>query len=288
LLCIQAYFLYGKKSLLIQQDSIFRILRDAVTKKFNAGEENKLELIKAQARLNEIKNAAHQNNSEIKIIESSIQALLNSPNTVFIRNSRNTMLSIPDFDSVNAEVNPTVQILKHQSEAAEKLKVLERAKTLPDLKIGYFNQTLTGVQNINGQDQYFGKNKRFTGLQAGISIPLWFVPQAAQVKSLDYASKKANSEFQQSKIDWWAQLQKFYQQAVKNRASLDYYQNSGLPLARLIQQQALKSYKQGEISITEMMPSVNQAIGMQESYLNTLMEYNISIINMEFLIGQKS
>jgi cobalt-zinc-cadmium resistance protein CzcA len=287
-LCIQAYYLYGKKSLLIQQDSIFRTLRDAITKKFMTGEETKLELTKAQARLSEIQNLAHQTNADIKIIESSIQALLNSPNPAFIKNSSNIMLSIPNFDSVDAEVNPVVQVFKYQSEAAAKLKSLERARTLPDFKIGYFNQTLTGFQKINGQDQYFGKDKRFTGLQAGISIPLWFFPQAAQVKSLDYASKKAEAEFQQSKIDWWAQLQKYYQQAMKNKSSLEYYLNSGLPLAKLIQQQALKSYKQGEISITEMLPAVNQAIGIQESYLNTLMEYNHSIINIEFLIGQKS
>ena len=108
------------------------------------------------------------------------------------------------------------------------------------------------------------------------------------MKAQDYATKRAESELQQTKRDWLGQVQKAHQQAVKDKISLDYYHSSGLPLASLIQKQALKAYKQGEISLSDLLLSINQASTIHESYLKTMLEYNLSIIHIEFLIGQKS
>ena len=287
-LCFQAYYLYGKKRILIQQDSLYRVLRDVTTRRFQTGEENKLEVTKATARLKEIENAMLQVDADIKIVESGIQASLNNPSPVHIKDSQNKMPEVPLLDSAKSETNPGVQVTKYQFEAADKLQKVERSKILPEFRIGYFTQTLVGIQNVNGQDQFFGKDKRFNGIQFGIGIPLWFLPHASQVKAYSYASRQAASELKQTKIDWWAQLQKAHQQALKERASLEYYQTSGLPLAAQIQQQSLMAYRQGEISMTELLLNTNQSLNIQESYLKTLRDYNQSIINIEFLIGEKS
>ena len=287
-LCFQVYYLYGKKRILLQQDSLFGVLNNSVSRRFQVGDETKLELTKTTAQLKEIKNALHQVNADIEIAESNIQALLNSTSTVHIKDSRQQILTLPILDSANADANPNVQVMKFQFEVADKLKRMERAKALPDFKIGYFTQTLIGFQTINGQDQYFGKDKRFNGFQVGVGIPLWFLPHASQVKAQDYARRQAESELQQSKISWWAQMQKAHQQALKEKISLEYYQTEALPMARLIQDQSIKSYRQGEISLMELLLNVNQALNIRESYLRSLRDYNQSIIIIEFLIGQKS
>jgi cobalt-zinc-cadmium resistance protein CzcA len=286
-LCFQAYNLYSKKKILEQQDSIFRVLQEAVTRSFKAGEENKLELAKATAKRLEVQNAFRQVNADIEIVATGIQALLNSPQPVSIRNERNKILDMPLVESVDAEANPTIQALQHQADAAEKLKRMERARALPEFRIGYFTQTLVGFQRIDGQDQYFGKEKRFNGIQGGISIPLWFFPNASQIKAQDFAARRAQSELEQTKIDWWALIQKTHQQAVKDKISLDYYNTSGLPLAALIQKQSLTAYQQGEIGLSDLLLNMNQASTIHESYLRTLLDYNLSVIHIDFLIGQK-
>jgi cobalt-zinc-cadmium resistance protein CzcA len=286
-LCFQAFNLYAKKKILEQQDSIFRVLNDAVSRRFLVGEENKLEQTKATAKRQEVQNALHQVNADIEIVATGIQALLNSPKPISIRNIRNKVLTMPMLDVVEAEGNPMIQVLQHQADAAEKLKKMESARALPEFRVGYFTQTLVGFQRIDGQDQFFGKEKRFNGIQGGISIPLWFFPSASQIKAQDFAAKRAQSELQQTKIDWWAQVQKAQQQAVKDKISLDYYQTSGLPLAALIQKQSLTAYQKGEIGLSDLLLNLNQASTIHESYLRTLLEYNLSIIHIDFLIGQK-
>ena len=287
-LCFEVYYLYGKKRILLQQDSLFSVLNNSVTRRYQIGDGDKLQVIKTSAQLSEIKNAIHQVNADIEIAESSIQALLNSASKVHIKDSRHAILSLPLVDSADANSNPNVQIMKYQLEVADRLKRMERAKALPDFKIGYFTQTLVGVQTVNGQDQFFGKDKRFNGVQIGVGIPLWFLPHASQVKAQDYAKRQAESELQQSRIDWWAQLQMAHQQALKQKKRLDYLQTEGLPMSLLIQEQSIKSFQQGEISLMELLLNINQALTIKESYLKSLLDYNQSIINIEFLIGQRS
>jgi cobalt-zinc-cadmium resistance protein CzcA len=126
-LCFQVYYLYGKKKILHQQDSLYSVLNNSVSRRYQVGEGNKLELTKTTAQLKEVKNAIHQVNADIEIAESNIQALLNSPSTVHIKDSQDEILTLPILDSANADSNPNVQVMKYQFEAADKLKRVEKA-----------------------------------------------------------------------------------------------------------------------------------------------------------------
>jgi len=286
--CNHLLYLNERSHQLQQQDSLYEGLVKSATKKFQAGEGTQLELTKAQSQQNEIRNLIIQNSADQSIYESQLQALLYHPNQLSIERTKLEPLSIPNFiDSLDAEVNPTVQFMKQQVTNADQMKKLERSKVLPELKVGVFSQTLIGVQNINGQDQYFGSSKRFTGMQAGLSLPIWFVPQAASVKAGEIAKNNAESEYQQAKTNWWAQTQTAYQQATKLKTSLDYYQTSGLPMAKLIHEQTIISFKQGEIGLTEFLLNMNQAVSIREAYLQTLRDYNQSILRLEFLTIQQ-
>jgi heavy metal efflux system protein len=280
-------YLNERNTQLKQQDSLFSGLANAATKKLQAGEGTKLEMTRAVAQQNEIRNLINQNLADQAIYESHLQALLNTSNPVGTAEMKFEPLPFPDLDSADADSNPTLQYMKQQITIAEQTKRVTQAHAWPEFKIGAFSQTLIGTQNINGQDQYFGNDKRFTGLQVGISLPLWVVPQVAQIKASDAARKRTESEYQQSRITWKAQTQEAYQQAIKYKTSLDYYTTTGLPMANLIQQQTMQSFKQGEIGFSEFLLNMNQALNIRESYLTTLLEYNQSIIRIEFLTAQK-
>ena len=56
---------------------------------------------------------------------------------------------------VNSVISAKIPLAfgQQQIEVALQQKKFEVSRTLPDLTIGYFNQTLIGYQNVNGQDQ---------------------------------------------------------------------------------------------------------------------------------------
>ena len=86
-------------------------------------------------------------------------------------------------DSLSVEQNPFLAYIKQQVEISQIAKKLERSQMLPDLNVGYFSQTIIGTQDINGVPRSFGKDSRFTGVQAGISVPLWFSPYTSRAKA---------------------------------------------------------------------------------------------------------
>jgi cobalt-zinc-cadmium resistance protein CzcA len=156
---------------------------------------------------------------------------------------------------------------------------------LPDIRIGYFTQTLIGVQNVNGQDQYFGSNERFDGFSAGLSIPLWFVPHTARVKAASYATEAAQKQSEAQEL----LIKQQYNQAImefnKNSNSLSYYTTSALKTADLLEHQSRVAFRNGELDHTTLLLNVRQALSIREGYLLALQQYNQSVIIIQYLNG---
>ena len=187
------------------------------------------------------------------------------------------------------EKNPQLSYQKSLVDVAFQEKKVEVNRALPDLTIGYFNQTLTGYQrSMNGTDQYYDSKYRFSGFMAGIAIPLWFLPNHARVKSAAVRAESTQYGVQYFEKQLRGQWEKAVQEFNKNNNSLDYYVRSALPNAKLILRQSQLAYKTGEISQAEYRLNLQQALAIEEGYLQSLFQFNQSIITLEFLSGQYS
>lgn len=113
--------------------------------------------------INGNKNLLAQNQSNIFIYQSQLQALMNSKVPVQIEQKPITKieLNLPS-DSTAYSQNPYLLYMKQQIEISNKQKKVETAKVLPEFTLGYFNQSLIGYQNTNGTDTYYDASKRFT------------------------------------------------------------------------------------------------------------------------------
>jgi cobalt-zinc-cadmium resistance protein CzcA len=81
------------------------------------------------------------------------------------------------------------------------------------------------------------------------------------------------------------QYNQLLQEYLKYNNSLAYYEKNVLPQADLILSNAYKTYVAGEINYVEYMTAINTALTMRSDYLNLLNQYNQSVINIEFIIG---
>ena len=70
---------------------------------------------------------------------------------------------------------------KQRFNIANAEKAVQSAKMLPDLSVGYFNLSQIGSPTASGS--IAGASNRFTGIQAGISIPLFYGSYKASIKS---------------------------------------------------------------------------------------------------------
>lgn len=272
------------KKLLATQDSLYTDFAKASALRYKTGESNLLEKTTAETQLLEVRNLGRQNDADIQISQTRIQALLKSENPVVA--SDVLARQVPPGELSSLQANPQLDYLRQQVTISGQFKKLERNRILPDLIVGYFNQSLIGIQNINGQDQFFEQDKQFQGFQLGLGIPLWFAPLVARSKAAAFqeeATRKNAEYFETSLNGAYAQaLQEF----DKNQASLNYYETSALQNADLILTQARKAYRGGEIGYIEYLQSLRNALTIKSNYLLSLNHYNQSIIKLEFLLGK--
>ncbi len=281
-------YLQAERNLLLSQDSIYTSFANASNSRFKAGENTLLEKTTAETQLMEIKNLLTQNQSNVLIYQSQLQALMNSKAPVQIEQKQiaKLELNLPS-DSMAYAQNPYLLYMKQQIEISNKQKKVETAKVLPEFTLGYFNQSLIGYQNTNGTDTYYGASKRFTGFQVGVSIPLWIVPQTAKVKAAGLNQKVMESNFEQYQTNVQNQYSQYLQEYMQDKNTLEYYEKSAIPNAELIIKQADKGFKNGEIGYVEYLQSIRTALTIKSNHLSSLNQYNQSIIKLEFLLGKK-
>jgi len=150
---------------------------------------------------------------------------------------------------------------------------LEKAKFLPDLSAGYFNQQIEGVKN-------------FTGFQVGLKVPIFFWSQKGKIQAAKKNREIAQMNYEQTKLDISAVLQRNLQDYEKHNASLFYYETKGLQLADKLFSSANKAYKEGEVGYVEYLATIEQAIRIKGNYLEKLNLFNQTVNEINYLTGK--
>ncbi|KAA8475451.1 cobalt-zinc-cadmium resistance protein CzcA [Arcticibacter tournemirensis] len=269
------------------QDSIFSNFLKASSLRYQTGETNLLEKTTAETQLNEVRNQLEKNNADIAIYTSELQRLLNTQETLEIAQQelQKEKWNIANLDSINT--NPLLAFQKQQIEIADKAIGVERAKAGPDFNIGYFNQSIIGNQTVNGQEQYFDGGKRFQGIQAGITIPLFYKPYSSRIKAAKVQMQIAETQFDLFETNLQAQYKQAYQDLLKNSKSIDYYEKSALPNVNLILKQSQIAFQSGEISYLEFSQALRTYSDIRFNYLQAINQYNQSLYTLQYLVGLK-
>jgi cobalt-zinc-cadmium resistance protein CzcA len=282
----QLSYYYALEALYKQQDSIYGRFQKAAALRYQTGETRLLESATAETQRNEIHNQMEKNEADIRAYKAELQRLLNTPDDIILAEQeyKPERYLLTPSDS-NTQQSPLLTQQKQQIEIAGRAVQLERALSAPDFTLGYFNQSIIGMQNVNGQDVYFGGGKRFQGLQAGIAIPIFFKPFAARVKAAKIEKQVAESQLTLLQNNLQGEYKQAYQEMLKNARSIEYYEKSALPNAALILKQAQLSFQNGEVGYVEYLQALRTASDLRFNYLQTVNQYNQSVYRIKYLAG---
>ena len=283
----QYVFLTSKQKLLIYQDSLYSGFLRAAELRAKSGETNRLEMITARSQSLEIKNQLYQVTSDITISGRKLMVLLNSKTALIPSVSEVHRIDFAlNSDSISVIQNPYLSYIKQQVEVSQIEKKLEQSQMLPDLNIGYFNQSIIGTQDVNGMPQTFGKGDRFTGVQAGISVPLWITPYTSRAKAAKISENIARTNAENYNKSLTGGYQSLLDEYNKYTSSVDYYEKQAVPEADLIIDQATKSYKAGALDYLDYVLTLNRALAIRQNYLEALNSFNQTIISIEYITGK--
>ncbi|PSL34780.1 CusA/CzcA family heavy metal efflux RND transporter [Chitinophaga ginsengisoli] len=284
----QLQYLYAYQQMLVQKDSIYQHFVKAADLKFKTGETGLLEKTSAETRLAEIQHLNRQSLAEEQVLLSGLQGLSGSTTPLLI--AKETLTPLPAgtiSDSAQLQHYPALQWQQQQVVIQEKEKKLEANALLPDLSIGYFNQSLIGT-SLNSAGTSIAKGgDRFQGWHAGVSIPLWLGPFRARVKAAEQRRIQADFNYQQSNVELKSRWQQAVAQFSRYKSSLDYYQETAMPNAMLIEKQALLGYEKGDVGYTTYLLSLQEVFNIREAYLQTIRDYNNAVLSLQMLNVQQ-
>jgi heavy metal efflux system protein len=284
---MQLVYLHSRKALLVYQDSLYAGFLHAAELRARSGETNRLEMITARTQSLEIKNQLNQVKIDIGIYNRRLQTLLNMGIPVEpVDTMLQRLIFKPMKDSLALFTNPSLGLILQQVEVYRITELLERNRMMPDLSIGYFSQTILGTQEIDGVTQTFGLGQRFTGIQAGIAIPIWFGPGVSKIKAAKMQEKisRVNADYYTANL--LSNYKSLLDEYLKYTTSVDYYEQQAVPEADLIIKQSTQRYKGGALDYLEYVINLNRALGIRQNYLEALNNYNQTIINIDYITGK--
>jgi cobalt-zinc-cadmium resistance protein CzcA len=266
---------YRRVALLRRQDSLYRRAARAALIRYKVGETNRLEQVAAHARVLEVENRLLTTLSDLEVQREQLGQLLGSPGAAAIDTTAALVapLAAADTAALSPESNPTLGLLRQQIAVSQLQVRVEQLRRLPDVRAGYFQQTI---------------RPEYTALrvgQLGLAIPLLGQAGRARVAAARLGEQVAQGQLAYTTSQLSTQLSTLRRQLRRARASLDYYEKTALPQARLILSTAEKSFRAGDIDYVTYVVNTEPAWQIQSNYLDQAQRYNELVVSLQALTG---
>lgn len=256
-----------------QVDSLYRLLQQAVNKRVDNGESNRIELLQARASRSETEIQLQQINKNLNLAQQQLASLMQT-DSLYLPLA-NTYRPISLVDSSRSAL--WYNILENDLRISEQQHKISRRQMLPDLQLEYFS----GTNNGNNA-------KTYNGFQLGLEIPLLFFGQHAQNKSARIETEILTAEQQRLKFAWKQALDQLYSQLDQAATNLDSYTSEWQPLANELQTTAIKSLEQGEISLLEYLQLMRESLRIKQNQLDWIHEYNRIVLSINYFTPQNN
>lgn len=279
-------FALEKHQLLLKSDTLYNNLSRFSEMRYKTGESTKLESVTSATQSMQIRNELMRNQSDIQIASKQLQTLLNTTDNISVAEN-NLIPNTLDmsFQSDSLSLSPLIAYLQQQLKINEQVTTVEINKLLPDIMFGYSSPTFAGSQNPFGK--VYTTSDRFSYFQIGIAVNLFPGEYISKINEAELNESIAQSQLELTKTNFQAEVQNLVGEYHKLQSTLEYYQKEALPQADLIIDNSEKSFKNGDVSYTQYLQNISMANTIQKDYLNTLYQYNKSIIIVETLMGLK-
>ncbi|MBB1285810.1 CusA/CzcA family heavy metal efflux RND transporter [Flavisolibacter sp. BT320] len=276
----QVLLLRERRSLLLRSDSLFQSFLERQDRRFAVGDINVLEKTTAETQRMQIAAQLQWLEADLETAQTQFSILVNTGTVLTpVGDSAKAILTVlPD---VSLLVNhPSLRALKQEQEVAGRNIAVQKSGLLPQVSIGYFNQSLRGVQNIDGVEKFFGGGSRFSSVQAGVNIPLFRQAQKARIAASEIQYEATGADYKEAYRRQKTVLESLLLQYGKAQGQVRYYEEHALRQARLLREQASLKLGSGDISHLEWILLVNQAIQLEADYFSTLQTWNETVIEL--------
>jgi cobalt-zinc-cadmium resistance protein CzcA len=257
-----------KESVFRQIDSLFRNFAEIASRRFELGETNYLEKITAVSRQKQIQIKLEQAKQDVALGYMNLIKMVQVEDSISIELERQKKVPLSPID-----VNSSIELEYYQNKVNffDIQHGYEKQLLLPDLSLSYFVGSNSNL------------NENLFGYYLGLKIPLLFFGQSSRIKASTIARDIAVEQSREFEIQLNVQYSSLYARLTNQEKVLKYYEDEGAALSDEILKTATLSFKNGEINHFEYILSLEKAYDIKLDYLNSLNEYNQTVIAINYL-----
>ncbi|MDE3183039.1 MAG: CusA/CzcA family heavy metal efflux RND transporter [Bacteroidota bacterium] len=276
-------YLKEKQKLLLQADTLYNNFYQKANLRLQKGESNILEKTTAETQKANIAIQLRQVQQAIEMTVLEFQLLLNTTENEQPAAITYKMPGVLLIDSSSIENNPMLKIVQQQTLIARAQTAVEKSKLLPDLSLGYLNNSFKGT---GADNQVYSGSNRFSSVQAGVGIPIFTKAQKARASSSKLLESILQSQYETEVLNVQNQYRKLLTLYNSNADVVKYFEDTGLKNAALIIQTATTQFINGEINYLDFVMLTNQAVAIQSNYIEAVKALNESIISINFITSK--
>ena len=254
------------------QDSLYNQIQLSAKRQFDAGVIDYLAKTFAESQYGEIHNqfVQEQNAFKANVQQLKLYTGMSAESSVSQLVKLSALTIRADTSSVTQ--SPFVQYARQKQVVNQKQVSVERNRALPGLVFGYLNQ---GPKET-------GTYYRF---RVGFTVPLWFWQYSGNIKAAKAGLQIAEQQTRVQQQQLTADLQNAISEYNSAQQAVTYYETSGLRQADDVINAAKRFFESGQIDYIAYIRNINDAYTIKRTYLETLRNYNQSIININYITG---
>lgn len=256
------------------QDSLYAQISKTADRQFDAGTIDYLAKTFARTQAGEIHNQLAQIRHDYEAIQNQIKAYTGIADSFKATPlGRSPYVGDPIGDSSMVTSNPSLQYYQQLQNVNSKTLAVERNKALPGLVFGYLNQS------VRETETYY----RF---RVGFTVPLWFWQYSGNIKAAKSALLASEQDTKAQRQTLTAEMHQTIANVQKYDEALRYYEDNGLRQADDIITTARRFFESGQQDYVSYLRNINEAYLIKARYLETLRNYNQSVITINYLTGK--
>jgi len=251
--------------------------------KKNAGEATHLELLTSKVQLAQAKNQLEIAYSYLNSVNAELFYLAG------LNNNDYQKYKIKDsLFCYNLKNEITLEFIENAAlDRSPKKKIAELNFTISDLSNSLAWSGLLPTFSVGYNRKFIDGNPNFYGVSLGISLPVWFMWGNRGEIMESYAGLSiAKADLQDTYNRILLDTKTAFTEFLNADRQLKLYKGEIIPQSEEIYRSAQISYDSGESTYLEYLQARQILVSAKSEFLEVLVNYNTSILNLEELAGQ--
>jgi len=266
---------YCRQRLQIMQEyeSYFDALMDVAEIRHAADSITELAMVSAGTRYAAYQSRMYIAEEELKRAQMHLCQMMNLPDVkIETSDSEMNLYQIHPEKDAGERFEPA----KHKAldeaylNEAQSLVKLEKSKLFPAVHAGYIHQRIEGLGN-------------YRGWMAGLSVPLWALPQRARIKQAEIEVKQKNIETEYRQYTDMQHVETLKSLLNEYFVQISFCRENLLIEAQLMLEEVEKDFSAGRIAnFAEAITKVNNALSAYLTHLEYMNLYNRTALELEY------